>query len=185
MKDYNEIYEIVKSRLSEYRLHHSECVARRCVELADIYNVDQDVARLVGITHDIAKEMPHEEKIEYCKQNHLEIDDIEAGNPGLLHAKVGAHIAKKEFGFSEDLCSAIKYHTTGKENMSLLDKIVYVADMTSNDRDFPKKEELVNLANRNLDECVKYILKLGIAQMMSADKKIHLNSIKALNYLLK
>lgn len=185
MKEYNEIYEIVKSRLSEYRLHHSECVAKRCVELADIYNVDHEAARLAGIAHDIAKEMPHEEKIEYCKQNHLEVDDIEAKNPGLLHAKVGAHIAKKEFGFSEDLCSAIKYHTTGKENMSLLDKIVYVADMTSDEREFPKKAELVKLANRDLDECTKYILKLGIAQMIAGDKMIHLNSIKALNYFLK
>ena len=185
MKEYNEIYEIVKSRLSEYRLHHSECVAKRCVELADIYRVDKEAARLVGISHDIAKEMPHEEKIQYCKQNYLEIDNIEAKNPGLLHAKIGAHIAKKEFGFSEDLCSAIKYHTTGKENMSMLDKILYVADMTSEDREFPKKDELLKLGNRELDECVKYILKLGIAQRISEGKKIHLNSVRALNYFLK
>ena len=124
MKQYKEVYEIVKSRLSEYRFHHSECVANRCVELATIYEVDKEAARLVGIVHDMAKEMPDDEKIKYCQENHLEIDEIEKINVGLLHGKIAAHMAKKEFGFSEDLCSAIQYHTTAKENMSKLDKIM-------------------------------------------------------------
>lgn len=185
MKDYKEVYKIVKLRLSEYRLYHSECVAKRCIELADIYNVDKEAAGLVGIVHDIAKEMPNEEKIKYCKENYLEIDEIENENLGLLHAKIGANIAKKEFGFSEDLCSAIKYHTTGKANMSLLDKVLYVADMTSDDRKFDDKRYVWELGNRDLDECVKYILKVGITQRMEQNKKIHLNSVKALNYLMQ
>lgn len=185
MKSYKQVYEIVKSRLSENRLYHSECVATRCVELADIYRVDKESARLVGIAHDIAKEMTNEEKIKYCKENNLEVDDIEEENIGLLHAKIGAHIAKKEFGFSEDLCSSIKYHTTGKANMSQLDKILYVADMSSADRQFPDKEYVVQLGNKELDECVKYILKLGVNHRIAQDKKIHLNSIKALNYFMK
>lgn len=185
MKQYKEIYEIVKSRLSEYRFHHSECVANRCVELATIYQVDKEAARLVGIVHDIAKEMPPEEKAKYCLENHLPIDEIEKENTGLLHGKIGADIAKKEFGFSEDLCSAIQYHTTGKENMSLLDKIMYVADMTSEDRKFPDKGYIIELGNRDLDECVKYILKIGINQRMAQNKKIHLNSVKALNFFMQ
>ena len=185
MKEYREVYKIVKSRLSDYRFFHSECVAKRCVELADIYHVDKEAARLVGITHDIAKEMTNEEKIQYCKENYLEIDDIEQENVGLLHAKIGANIAKKEFGFSEDLCSAIKYHTTAKANMSLLDKILYVADMTSDDRKFPDKSYVVELGNKDIDECVKYILKLGIKQRIDQNKKIHLNSVKALNYFMQ
>lgn len=185
MKGYKEVYQIAKEILSDYRFYHSECVAKRCVELADIYRVDKEAANLVGIVHDIAKEMSDEEKIEYCKQNHLEIDDIEQGNIGLLHGKIGANIAKKRFGFSEDLCSAIQYHTTGKANMSLLDKILYVADMTSDDRKFPDKEYIIQLGNRELDECVKYILKAGITGRIAQDKKVHLNSLKALNYFMK
>lgn len=185
MKPYKEIYEIVKNTLSEYRFFHSECVANRCVELASIYQVDKDAARLVGIVHDIAKEMPPEEKVKYCKENHLEIDEIEKNNVGLLHGKIAADIAKKQFGFSEDLCSPIRYHTTGKENMSLLDKILYVADMTSEDRKFPDKRYVIELANKNLDECVKYILKVGINQRISQNKKVHLNSLKALNFFME
>lgn len=185
MKAYNEIYSIVKERLSEYRFYHSECVANRCVELADIYNVDKEAAMLVGIVHDMAKEMPNEEKINYCLENHLEIDDIEEEHVGLLHGKIAADIAKREFGFSEDLCSAIKYHTTAKANMSMLDKILYVADMTSADRKFPDKEYVSKLGNEDLDECVKYILKLGINQRIGQNKKVHINAMKALNFFME
>lgn len=185
MKSYNEVYDIVKSRLSEYRFHHSECVATRCLELATLYKVDKEAARLVGIAHDIAKELPDEEKIEYCNKNRLPIDDIEMLYPGLLHGKIGADIAKKEFGFSEDLCSAIQYHTTGKANMSQLDKILYVADMTGADRQFEDKDYIINLANKDLDECVEYILKTAIISRMQNSKKIHLNTVIALNYFMK
>ena len=181
MKDYKEVRQIVKERLSEDRFYHSECVAARCVELATIHNEDKEAARLVGIVHDIAKEMSTEEKMEYCKKNNLEVDDIEKKHPGLLHARIGAHIAKKEFGFSEDLCSSIQCHTTAKANMSQLDKVLYVADMSSQDRQFPDKGYIIELGNKDLDECTKYILKIGINQRMNQDKKIHLNSIKALN----
>ena len=185
MKSYNEVHEIVKTRLSANRLYHSECVAARCVELASIYGVDIEAARLAGIAHDIAKEMSDSDKIKYCMENNLEIDEIEMKYPGLLHAKIGADIAKKEFGYSADICSAIKYHTTAKANMSQLDKILYVADMSSQDRDFSDKQYVIELGNKNLDECVKYILKTGITQRIEQNKKIHVNSIYALNCFLK
>lgn len=185
MKQYREVYEEVIKRLSEYRVYHSECVAKRCVELAKVYKVDKEAAQLIGIVHDIAKEIPNDEKIKYCEEHNLSIDEIERENPGLLHGKIGADIAKREFGFSEDLCSAIKYHTTGKANMSLLDKILYVADMTSDDRKFEEKNYIIELGNKNIDECVKYILKIGIAGRIEQDRKIHLNSIIALNYFMK
>lgn len=185
MKEYKEVHEIVKQRLSEERFYHSECVANRCVELADIYHVDKEAAQLVGIVHDMAKEMPSEEKIEFCKNHFLEVDDIENVHPGLLHGKIAAYIAKNEFGFSEDLCSAIQYHTTGKANMSQLDKILYVADMTSKDRDFAEKDKIIQLANKDLDETVKYILKTGIISRLQQNKKIHPNSIYALNCFMQ
>lgn len=185
MKKYDEIYENVKSRLSEYRFHHSKCVSDRCVELATIHNSNVEAAKLIGLVHDMAKEIPNDEKIKYCQENNLNMDDVERSSPGLLHGKIAAHMAKNEFGFSEDLCSAIQYHTTGKANMSLLDKILYVADMTSADREFPEKEYVVNLGNENLDKCVKYILEVGITSNIKNGKKIQIDSIKALNYFNK
>lgn len=184
MKSFKEVYDEVEKRVSSQRLYHSKCVAIRCVELADKYGIDKDAAKMVGIVHDIAKEMPNDLKIKYCEEHGLEIDDVEKVNPGLLHGKIGAHIAKTEFGYSEDLCSAVKYHTTGKEKMSKLDKILYVADMSSQDRNFADKDYIIELADRDLDECVKYILKTGISELLERNKKIHLNSVKALNYLI-
>ena len=185
MKEYKEIYEIVKNTLSEQRFLHSECVAARCVELAKIYGLDEEIARLIGISHDVAKEMPNNEKIKYCMDNNLDIDDIEQIHPGLLHGKIAADIGAKEYGFTEEMCSAIRCHTTGKANMSKLDKILYVADMSSADRQFPDKGYIIRLANENLDECVKYILKTGINERMEREKKVHLNSLRALNYFLR
>lgn len=85
-------------------------------------------AKKVGIIHDIAKEFSDEEKLAYAQENGIEIDSVEQAHPGLLHGKIGADIAKKKFRFSEKMCQAIKYHTTGGKNMSLLDKILYVSD---------------------------------------------------------
>ena len=89
-----ELEKIVKNTLSEYRFNHSMCVKKRARELAKIYNVDIEKAEKVGIVHDIAKEMTDEEKIKYIEENKLEVDEIERKNTGLLHAKIGADIAK-------------------------------------------------------------------------------------------
>lgn len=181
MKSYEELYEIAKSRLSEYRFHHSECVAKRCAQLAKRYGADENITKLVGIVHDIAKEMTEEERLAYCAENGLEIDEVESHSLGLLHGKIGADIAKREFGFSDDLCSAIRCHSTGKANMSLLDKILFVADMSGVDRKFPDSQYIVELGNQDLDECVKYILKKIIQERIDQNKKIHWNTILALN----
>ena len=173
MKSYEELYEIAKSRLSEYRFHHSECVAKRCVELAKRYGANENDAKLV--------EMPAEERLAYCMENGLEIDEVESHSLGLLHGKIAADMAKKEFGFAEDLCSAICCHSTGKANMSLIDKILFVADTSSADREYPDTEYIIQLGNQNFDECVKYILKKKIQNRIDQNKKIHWNTILALN----
>ena len=96
-----KIIKIVESRLSEKRFHHSKCVMERCEQIAKQVKYDVEIAKQVGIAHDIAKEIPNEEKLEYVKTNKIEIDEIELNNPTLLHAKIGADISIKEFGFSE------------------------------------------------------------------------------------
>lgn len=143
-----EISELVKSKMSEKRFYHSQCVMERCEELANKFNYDIETAKKVGIAHDIAKEMPNEEKIIYAKTNEIEIDEIEMSNPTLLHAKIGENIAKKELGFSEEMARAIRAHTTGIENMSLLDKILFISDRTSKERGFPDIEYLNSLLEK-------------------------------------
>ena len=123
-----EMQEYVRQNLSEKRYYHSICVMKKCEELSLHYKQDVEEAKKVGLIHDIAKELSDEEKLSYAQENNIEVDSVEEAHPGLLHGKIGADIAKKKFGFSEKMCQAIKYHTTGGKNMSILDKILYVAD---------------------------------------------------------
>ncbi len=180
-----KIKEIVKTRLSEKRFHHSECVMNRCIELAKKFNVNVEIAAKVGIAHDIAKEITNEEKLKYVEENNIEIDEIERENPTLLHSKIGADIAIKEFGFTEEMGQAIRAHTTGITNMSLLDKILFIADRTSIERGFPDIEYLNSLLEESLDKAVLYIIDKKIMLQIEKKAAMHPDSIIARNYLLK
>ena len=128
--DIEQIKSKLQASLSEKRYNHSLEVMKRCVELAKIYGVDEEKAKLVGLAHDIAKELPEEEAIKIVKKNNIKLDDIEMQNYKLWHAKIGAVICKNEFGFTQDMVQAVENHTTGKAGMDLLSQILYVADAT-------------------------------------------------------
>ena len=180
-----EIIKIVRARLSEKRFHHSYCVMERCVELAKKFNIDIEIAAKVGIAHDIAKEIKPEEKIKYAEKNNIKIDEIERENPTLLHAKIGADIAIKKLGFTEEMGQAIRAHTTGIENMSILDKVLFIADRTSIERGFPDIEYLNNLLDESIDKAVLYIIDKKIMLQIEKRAVMHPDSIIARNYLLK
>ena len=179
-----EIKEYLKNILSEKRYYHSECVMEMCGELAAIYNVDIKIAQLVGIAHDVAKEMPTEEKFKYMEENNLKIDDIEKKYPTLLHAKIGADIAIKKFGFSKEMGQAIEAHTTAKPNMDMLSKILYIADWVGKDREFEDTYYLRELAKNNIDKAILYSLDSIIKDKIDSKEEIHLDSILARNYLI-
>ncbi len=182
--NFEEIEAIVKKQLSENRFFHSKCVAKRCEELAEKYGEDKLKAKLIGIAHDIAKEWSDEKKIQYAEKNQLPIDEIERQQPGLLHAKIGAHIGKIEFGFTEDMAEAISAHTTGKENMNTLAKILFIADATGDDRTWQDLEETRKMADEDIDKTVLYLLNVEIKDRLNKDKAIHVNSILTRNELL-
>ena len=179
-----ELEKYVKNNLSEYRFNHSKCVMKRCKELALMYGVDVNKAEKVGIIHDIAKEMTEEEKIAYIKENNLIVDKIEKVNTGLLHAKIGADIAKKKFGFSRDMVEAIAYHTTAKANMGKLAQVLFVADATGEDRHWDDLETAVKMSEKNLEDVIVYIIDINIKQNLEKHRLIHPDSIIARNYYL-
>ncbi len=181
----DELEKIVEENLSEYRFNHSKCVQKRCVELAKIYNVSIEKAAKVGIVHDIAKEMSKEDKLKYVNDNNLNVDEIEMKNLALLHAKIGANIAKKQFGFTNDMVEAISYHTTGKPNMGMLAKVLFVADATGEDRDWHDLELVRKMSEKNLDEAVLYILEVNLKKNIDEKKLIHPDGLNARNYILE
>ena len=184
--EYKEIENDVKSVLSEYRFTHSLGVAKKAIELAKIYGVQEEIAKKVGIAHDIAKEMTDEEMIEYAKVNNIRIDEIETVKPSLLHGKIGADIAAKKFGFTQDMINAIKWHTTGRENMSMLEKIIYVADKTEENRKGTRfnLEKSRELSTQNIDETLIILMNEFITYNVKNEWLIHPETIKARNDLL-
>ena len=180
-----EIQEYVKNTLSEKRYNHCVGVMERAKELAVKFGADIETCAKIGIAHDIAKEIPEDEKIEYCKKNNIEIDETEKINTTLLHAKIGKDISIKKFGFTESMGQAIANHTTGNKNMDLYSKILFIADRTSVDRHFEDLEYLKSLEDKGIDEAVLYILDKKIELQIKKRAQIHLNGIIARNSLLE
>lgn len=185
MKEYEEIKEEVKKVLSEKRFYHSQCVEDRCIEFANIYGIDKQKAKLIGIAHDIAKEMPNEEKIEFMKSKNLEINEIEQEYPGLLHGIIGAIISKEKFDFDDEMVEAIKNHTTGKQDMSLLSEILFVADACGVDRKYEGTLELYELAKQNLNAAVVKCMDRTIIERINKEKAIDIKTIEARNSYLR
>ena len=136
------------------------------------------------MAHDIAKEMPIEEKIEYCEKNNIEMNEIERKNPELLHAKIGKDISIKKLGFTEDMGKAIEYHTTGKKGMNRFAKIIFVADSTADGRSWEGVEYGRQLAREDIDKAVLYFLNRTIERMIELNKCIHMDSIELRNEYL-
>ena len=182
--DIEKILEDVKNTLSEKRYIHSIGVMKQAEYLAKKYGQDVEIAKAVGIAHDIAKELTEEEKIKYVEENKIEIDEIEKINIGLLHAKIGADICKKKYNLTEEMQNAIKYHTTGNENMDTLAKIIFVADKTEENRKYDDLQTVQKLADEDLDKCILYILDYMLVDNVKKQKTIHPDSIKIRNKIL-
>ena len=186
MKSFEEVYKKIKNELSEERFIHSEGVAKRCEEFAKLNGVDIEKAKLVGIAHDIAKEIPKENRIRIATEKGIELDEFEKENTSLIHAKLGAKICKERFDFSDDMCKAIESHTTGKKNMSALDKILYVADCCEPSRNYEGVNEIYEKGKISLNDGYILALTRKIEYTINKRIKIHKDSIEAYNdYLNK
>lgn len=182
----DKIKEDLKNTLSERRYIHSLGVMEMAVELAKIYNVDEKKAELAGLLHDNAKEMTPEELLKYVDDNNIKISEVERINTKILHGKVGADIAKKKYGVSKEIQEAIEFHTTTNPNMNTLDKIVFVADKIELNRksatyDIESEREL---AKKDLDGAVIFIINSNITSLIQKDKLINEESIQTRNKLM-
>ena len=165
----------LKENLTEYRYIHSLGVMEMAEELAKVYNVDVESARIAGLLHDIAKEMTKEESLEYVEKNNIAIDEVEKINVSLLHGKIGAHIAKTLYDVSEQIQKAIEYHTETSPNMDELAKIIYVSDKIERNR---KSEKF------DLDGAVLFIIDASIEKLVKKEKLMHPTIVKTRNKLL-
>ena len=183
--EYEKIEKEVKKILSEKRFLHSVMVAKKAEELAIKYGEDPKIAKIIGVTHDIAKEMTEEEYFDYVEKNNIEIDDIERENVFLLHGKVGADICKKKFGFNEQMQNAVKYHTVGNINMDNMAKIIYLADKIEDTRVYDGVQEAREKTNISLDEGMIFMLARGMKKCELENRIFHSASKELYEKLLE
>ena len=184
MIKYEDLYNDVKNKLSEKRFKHSLGVVNRALEYADIYDVDRDIVKLTAIAHDIAKELSQDEIDRYIREYNIVLDDIEKSNNNLLHAKIGAYICKNEYNFNDDMVNAIMYHTTGRANMSMLEKIIYLADATEASRGYDDMKWYVDVIKDNIDRGMMEVSKWIIEDLLKKNRQIHGSTIECYNYYL-
>lgn len=180
-----EMLDYLHINLKENRLRHSVSVSETAVALAAIYGENIEKARIAGLVHDCVKNMGNEQLIKVAMEHEIQLDEIYLRNPSILHGLVGSIVAREVMGISdEDILSAIHYHTTGRKNMSLLEKIIYIADYIEPLRKFDGVEELRRLSNIDLDEAIIQALENTISYVISQKGLLHIDTIDARNDLL-
>lgn len=155
-----DITEKLKEKLSVKRFEHSISVEYTAGNMAFIHGVDYEKALIAGLLHDCAKYLSSDKKIKKCEKRNIPISKFEYDNPELLHAKLSALYAKEKYGITDqEILSAITWHTTGKPNMSALDKIIYIADYIEPNRPYlPDIDIIRHEAYTDLDRCLLHIL---------------------------
>ncbi len=178
---FEQMKEKLATMLTDHRYIHSMGVMETAVKLARLYDVDPEKARIAGLLHDCAKQIDKNVQLAMCEELGLKLDNIKRENLALLHAELGAELAKTEFGVTdEDIIYAIRNHTLGRENMSDLEKILYVSDMMEpNRKDYEGLEDLRKLSEKNLTEATLYGLELTIAHIERKGQVLHTQTMEA------
>lgn len=180
-----EVQKNLKTRLKPARYEHTLGVAATARHLAEIYKYNADIAEMAGLLHDCAKYMDDESKIALCREYGVSISEAEYKNPSLLHAKCGAILAEHKYQITDfDILHAIRVHTTGVPDMSLLDKIIFISDYIEPNRDkAPNLKTLRKMADENLDLTAYHILKDTVEYLKKhEDQTMDPTTVAAYNY---
>ncbi len=169
----------VYAMLKPSRIPHVAGCEKAAAALAARWGADKDTAAEAGILHDMTKRWTAEEQLHYCRENGIELDPCEERSPQLLHARTGAVAAKQLFGASDEVCSAIRWHTTGKPDMDLLEKIVYLADVIEENRKYPQVDKLRKLCFEDLDAAMELATGLCMEHVKENREFIHHDTVDA------
>lgn len=183
--DINKIKKDLKEKLSKNRYEHSLRVADYCKRLAVIYKVDENRAYLSGLVHDCAKNLEEFYMLNKKLNSDIIFDTEEKDNENLKHAPIGAVVCKDLYGiFDEEIISAVRYHTTAKENMTLLEKILFISDKIEPGRKYDTVDELRRLADFDIDRAIVKFLNDSFEYLEKKSQKVHHLSVKARDYLI-
>lgn len=182
----NEEYiEVLREKLTPERFEHSLCVAKSAKKLAQKYGADVEKAYTAGLVHDVMKNETKAVQLKIIKDADIILNCAEQLNPKLWHAISGAVYIQKEFGIhDEDIIKAVRYHTTARAGMSLLEKVLYIADFISADRTYDGVEQMRRAAEMSLDAAITEGLRFSIEELSHNGFAIHPDSVEAYNEML-
>ena len=181
--DHEDLTACSLSMVYAKRHAHILGVAQTAVDLAKHWGADEELAFRAGILHDCTKYLSLKEHLDICKRAGIVPDEMEAGSAKLLHSKTGAALAQMVYGESDEVYWAIYWHTTGRADMGLLEKIVYLADYMEPNRDFEGVEELRRLCDTDLDAALQMGLEMSVADLEARGVPIHKNTQGALDWV--
>lgn len=165
--------------LSSQRIAHTAGCEHEAVQLAKLWGEDPEKAAVAGILHDSTKNLSYEKQLILCDKYGIILDNAQRENPKLLHAITGAALAKDRFGVSEEISQAIRWHTTGKPDMTTLEKIIYLADYIEPTRDFEGVEQLRELAYEDLDKALALGLEMSLEELRRQNVEPHRDTVEA------
>lgn len=180
-----ELDRLVRPGLSKKRYEHTLAVTKLSLELAACYNLLPEEALNAAMLHDITKEVDIEEQLQMLENSAIINSNILMKSPNIYHAITAYYYAKDQLKLENaDVLNAIRYHTTGRKNMSMLEKIVFTADTVSYDRDYDEAKKLRKLSFLDLDGCMLEITRFIISNLAAKSQMIELDTIECYNQLL-
>lgn len=182
LSDYRKI---LTEKLDDYRIYHSECVSECAAVLAEKYGADPEKSRLAGLMHDVMKNADTNEHFEYIEKSGEKLTAVDYSNPKVWHQISGAAFLRESGIISdEEILGAVRWHTTGKAEMTLLEKIVYVADFISADRDYPDVGVVRKLADESLESAILYTSRYTVNKLASKNLPIHPATVECYNDMI-
>ena len=181
--DLNQLRACSYSMMRAKRIPHVMGVEEEAVKLAQCWGADPELARRAGILHDCTKYYELPEQLDICEEYGVRLDALEQKAVKLLHSKTGACIARGVFGQPDAVYDAIFWHTTGKADMTTLEKVLYIADYMEPNRDFDGVERLRHLAYTDLDKAMLLGVEMSIQEMQQRQVPIHTNTLQARDWL--
>lgn len=183
--DLTEMDVLLKQSLKPNRYIHSVNTMKEAILLAEHYGENKDIAAISGLLHDCAKNLNDIETLKYCEANSIELNEVEKNQLFLMHGSVGAIIAKEKYGITDEvILNSIKYHTTGYSKMSMMDKIIFLADYIEPGRTHSGVDCARKLAYVDIDKALICAFNNVINYVIGQNGLIHPFTIEARNSIL-
>lgn len=176
---------LIKTRMSDKRFTHSINVSKSAVLLAKHYGADENKAEIAGILHDCCKEIPKDEMLQIISDGGIMLDSSEKASPKLWHSIAGSCYIRDVLKIhDEDIINSVRYHTTGRAGMSLLEKIIFTADFISEERSYDGVDIMRKKAFENIDDAMLFGLQFTICDLSSRKHLINKNAIDCYNEII-